>query len=277
MKKLYSIGETAKIIGISTQTLRSYSNMKLVEPEEINLETGYRYYSFNQLHYLDRIKYLRQLGLALKDIADILKDGKPEKMLYYLEQKKQDLGNQIVELNKKIGDVDWYINYFKQLQEIHIPRVPYIKKIEKRYIIYVPYKLCNYSKDILSQENKEYLETEMMSLKNNLPYAHRRQWGLKIDFQQYLNKKYKPKAFFLVLNEKPPKWNSEYMDIIPAGLYLCLWCREKLAIENSLVKEFYASHTNPLYAYALEYENSFTDYTKCPYEYQSLIQEIKKD
>ena len=210
MKKLYSIGETAKIMGISTQTLRSYSNMKLVEPEEINVETGYRYYSFNQLHFIDRIKYLRHLGISLKDIADVLNNGKPEKLLYYLEKQKQNVERQIYDLTELIEELDWYETYFKQLKKIHLKGVPYIRQIEERYII-----------------------------------------------------------FFL--KEKPKQWNEKYMKIIPAGLYLCLWCENRYDIDNELIKNFYETHTKPSYTLALEFENSFINYAGCPYEYQSLI------
>lgn len=271
MKKLYSIGETAKIMGISTQTLRSYSNMKLVEPEEINTETGYRYYSFNQLHFIDRIKYLRHLGISLKDIADVLNNGKPERLLYYLEKQKQNVAKQIHDLTELIEELDWYATYFKQLKKIHLKGVPYIRQIEERYVIYVSYIKENPKQDYLSQENKEYMEIQMMKLKNSLPYVHRRQWGLKIDFEQYLRKNIVPQQFFFFLKEKPKQWNEECMKIVPAGLYLCLWCENRYDIDNKLIKRFYETHTKPSYALALEFENSFINYAGCPYEYQSLI------
>lgn len=267
MKKLYSIGETAKIMGISTQALRNYSNMDLVKPETINFETGYRYYSFNQLHYIDRIKYLRNLGLSLKDIADILHDGKPEKMIYYLEKKREELINQINDVNLKIEEVNWYIDYFKQLDKIRITSIPYIKQFPERYVLYVEYD---------KNDDKEDLEIEMMKLKNSNIYKCHRQWGIIIDFKKYLLNQFVPQKYFFFIKDKPKKYNSKYVDIIPAGLYLCLWCTTKLNIDTRIVKSFYKEHKKPAYALALEFENSFIDYTNCPYEYQTLIQKIDK-
>ena len=74
MKERFSIGETAKLMGISSQTLRYYSNEGLLEPDYIDKKTGYRYYSFNQLHFIDRIKYLRSLQIPLSDIKTALKE-----------------------------------------------------------------------------------------------------------------------------------------------------------------------------------------------------------
>lgn len=264
MKKLYSIGETAKIIGISTQALRNYSNMDLVKPETINFETGYRYYSFSQLHYIDRIKYLRSLGLSLKEIADILNDGKPEKMIYYLCKKKSELISQINNINLEIEEIDWYINYFKQLDKIRITSVPYIKQFPERYMLYISCEDKNY--------DKEDIEIEMMKLKNSSMYNCHRQWGIAIDFKKYLLNQFVPKKYFFFIKDKQKKYNSKHVEVIPAGLYLCLWCSTKLNIDTHIVKSFYKEHDKPSYALALEFENSFINYTNCPYEYQTLIQ-----
>ena len=40
MKDLYSIGEVAKIMGVSIQTLRYYSSINLLQPKYTNPATG---------------------------------------------------------------------------------------------------------------------------------------------------------------------------------------------------------------------------------------------
>ena len=72
MKKNYTIGEVSKIMGISTQTLRYYSSIDLLKPAYVNPDTGYRYYSDDQFHFIDRIRYLQKLGMSLDEIKDIL-------------------------------------------------------------------------------------------------------------------------------------------------------------------------------------------------------------
>lgn len=57
MKDYYSIGETANLLGVSTQTLRYYDRENILKPVRINDQTGYRYYSYTQFHVIDRIKY----------------------------------------------------------------------------------------------------------------------------------------------------------------------------------------------------------------------------
>ena len=67
-----TIGHMAKINGISEQTLRLYDKMKLLEPSEINQETGYRYYNIKQCAQLDMIQYMKALGMNLVQIKGML-------------------------------------------------------------------------------------------------------------------------------------------------------------------------------------------------------------
>lgn len=277
MKKLYSIGETAKIMGISTQTLRSYTNMDLVRPAVVNPQTGYRYYSYDQLHYIDRIKYLRSLGVPLKEISDILHSGKPETMIQYLQKQHHHLETEIEKLQTTLSEVAWYTDYFKQLDDVHLVGIPYAKKFPERYMMYTPYVRINEELDFLSEENKEYMEISMMRLKNNVPYLHHRQWGIAVDFKAYTENQFIPQQYFFFFKEKPPVWDESYMAVVPAGTYLCLWCESKMNIHAELVREFYQSHDKPTVAMALEIENSFNSYTQCPYEYQTFIEINEKD
>lgn len=75
MKSYYTIGETAKLLGVTTQTLRHYEKIGILQPRKIDSHTGYRYYSFDQFHIIDRVKYLQGLGLHLNDIGQIIKKG----------------------------------------------------------------------------------------------------------------------------------------------------------------------------------------------------------
>lgn len=72
MKEYYRIGETASLMGITTQTLRFYDKIGLVKPVRIDPKTGYRYYKYEQFHFIDRIKYLQSLGMPLDDIKEVI-------------------------------------------------------------------------------------------------------------------------------------------------------------------------------------------------------------
>ncbi len=95
---LYKIGEIAKLFHISISLIRHYENIGLVEPEYIDRETGYRYYSSKQFEYFNMIAYLRTLDFSLNDISDFLKnrdvEGIKEKLYAQraiVEEKKREL------------------------------------------------------------------------------------------------------------------------------------------------------------------------------------------
>ncbi len=72
---MFRIGEFSKIAQVSGRLLRYYDELGLLKPVRIDKETGYRYYSAQQIPQLNRILALKELGLTLDQIARLL-EGK---------------------------------------------------------------------------------------------------------------------------------------------------------------------------------------------------------
>jgi Predicted transcriptional regulators len=68
----FKIGEMAEMFDISIKTLHLYDRMKLFQPEYTDNETGYRYYSTNQVNKLNTILSLKSVGFSLKEIMDMI-------------------------------------------------------------------------------------------------------------------------------------------------------------------------------------------------------------
>lgn len=71
MENLLSIGEVAKIRNVNVQSLRYYEKLGILIPAYINPETGYRYYSLEQIMILDTIILCVDLGIPLKDLKKL--------------------------------------------------------------------------------------------------------------------------------------------------------------------------------------------------------------
>lgn len=67
----WSIQDLAKATGTTSRTLRHYGQLGLLEPSRIGAN-GYRYYDQDSLVRLQRILLLRELGLGLPVIAEVL-------------------------------------------------------------------------------------------------------------------------------------------------------------------------------------------------------------
>lgn len=70
-KEDWSIQEIARLAGTTSRTLRHYDDIGLLPPSRI-AHNGYRHYDGQALVRLQRILLLRELGLGLPQIAEVL-------------------------------------------------------------------------------------------------------------------------------------------------------------------------------------------------------------
>ena len=69
---MFSIGEFARLGGVSARTLRHYDEIGLLRPVTIDPDSGYRGYAAPQLGQLNRIMALKELGLSLTQVRQLL-------------------------------------------------------------------------------------------------------------------------------------------------------------------------------------------------------------
>ncbi len=69
---MFRIGEFSKISRVSKRLLHYYDDIGLLRPAHVDHETGYRYYSAQQLTELNRILALKDLGLTLDQITTMM-------------------------------------------------------------------------------------------------------------------------------------------------------------------------------------------------------------
>lgn len=100
MKKLYSIGEVSRILNIPTKALRNYDQLNLIKPAQVDAQTKYRYYSYDQFFTIDVIRYLnKMLFVPLEDIRELMIEDKDhQQLLSLLETHKNSLEQKISEL-----------------------------------------------------------------------------------------------------------------------------------------------------------------------------------
>ena len=104
---MYLIKTVSKISGVSVRTLHHYDEIGLLSPQK--QENGYRYYSEEDMSFLQMILFYKYLGFPLKKIKELLKQKDSEilehlKMQLNLMQKeKQKLITLIDTLEKTIA------------------------------------------------------------------------------------------------------------------------------------------------------------------------------
>jgi DNA-binding transcriptional MerR regulator len=70
---MIKIGDFSRLALVSVKALRHYDALGLLKPKHVDPFTGYRYYAVEQLGRLNRILALKDLGLSLEQIAELLR------------------------------------------------------------------------------------------------------------------------------------------------------------------------------------------------------------
>ena len=71
---LFQIGEVTKIMGVTRKALLVYENMGLLIPAVKDEESGYRYYSADNMTQIKSIRSLQAVGLSLKEVKEYYYD-----------------------------------------------------------------------------------------------------------------------------------------------------------------------------------------------------------
>src|SRR5258706_7251915 len=72
---MLKIRDFARLAEVSMTTLRYYDEIGLLKSIHVDPETGYRFYTIDQLPHLHRILAFKELGLGLTQIVEILDEG----------------------------------------------------------------------------------------------------------------------------------------------------------------------------------------------------------
>ncbi|WP_105616183.1 MerR family transcriptional regulator [Vallitalea okinawensis] len=122
---MFSIGVFSSINKITTKTLRHYDEIGLLKPEYVDDFTGYRYYSSNQLPRLYKIRTLKQMGLSLCEIKEVIDN--PISINMYLKLKEQEIQTNIDLEKTKLLQIQNYIKGMKG--ELDMPYNAIIKEL----------------------------------------------------------------------------------------------------------------------------------------------------
>jgi DNA-binding transcriptional MerR regulator len=69
---MFSIGDFARLGRVSVRMLRHYDTLGLLRPARVDPDSGYRHYEAGQLSRLNRLIALKDLGLSLQQVKQIL-------------------------------------------------------------------------------------------------------------------------------------------------------------------------------------------------------------
>lgn len=107
MQTLYSIGEVHQMTGFTIPTLRYYADMGIIVPEKVDMQTGYRYYSFDDIRRLETVGYLKKAGFSLNEIASMMREDGSGSRTEILGKRLRQARQQVRSLQEKIALMEW--------------------------------------------------------------------------------------------------------------------------------------------------------------------------
>lgn len=111
------IGQLARLLGITTRTLRHYDAIGLFPPAHVRPETSYRYYSPDQIAPLQRILHLRQLAVPLEQIQALRDEGvldNAQRFASFLREHRSALVHEIAERSRLLDELDRFISLIEK-------------------------------------------------------------------------------------------------------------------------------------------------------------------
>ena len=137
---LYTTGELAKLCNVSVRTVQYYDTRNILKPSTLS-EGGRRLYSEEDVKRMEIICFLREAGISLGSIEELITGEEPEKVIEILiEQQERVLEKELEERQAKlellsqmkselkkienfsidsIGDIAYAVENKKKLQKMH--------------------------------------------------------------------------------------------------------------------------------------------------------------
>lgn len=136
----YTTGEVAKLCGVSVRTVQYYDTRNILIPSELS-EGGRRLYSEEDVKRMKIICFLRDAGISINSIEELLSEEEPGKVVSVLieqqekllqeELKERQVKLELLEQMKKelksiehfsvesIGDIAYAMENKKNMQKLH--------------------------------------------------------------------------------------------------------------------------------------------------------------
>lgn len=117
---MYKIGDFSKLGQVSARMLRHYDKLGLLTPSQTDKWTGYRYYTIDQLSDLHRIIALKDMGLSLEQITQLLCTGETisiTQLRGMLRMRQANLAQELQDKQNQLSRVEARLRQLEQENE----------------------------------------------------------------------------------------------------------------------------------------------------------------
>lgn len=214
MKEFFSIGEAAKSVHTTTETLRHYDRIGLVKPSKKDDRTGYRYYTNHDIVLLNTIRALQQMELPLQKIKEVLEYDDLEKIVAFLSEAEK-------RADEKIAAIEYSKSKILAAKQAYINKIQGHSSADNIVITGFPERVILLS-DTLEVPTLDNLWNYLRHFYDKIPESQREQFVFE-DMAGIYTEHQQSNLFALCICYS----DTDGLKVLPGGKYLCADCTEE--------------------------------------------------
>ncbi len=213
-EKLYTIGEIARIKGMTVKALRFYDRIGLLKPHRVDPMSQYRYYHADQFLLLDIIKAARGMDISPRSLIPYFQNKDTEGLLQLLDSQKEQALGKIELLRELIDGIEGVKSTLRRAGTSAGDRV-YLRDLPQRHVITLPFDPGKSKEEILLDYSRLDIAVSERGL---IPT-----YDTGVLFEKR-GEEFEPVFLFTSILRKAPY--GDYRQI-PGGRYACVGYTEK--------------------------------------------------
>ena len=214
MKKYFSVGEAAKAVHTTSETLRHYDRIGLVKPSKKDEWTRYRYYTEQDIVRLNTVRALQLMDLPLQEIKKVLEYDDLEKIVSFLAQAEKRADEKISALQYSKSKIQLAkADYERKLQGQQKFNGTFLKEYPERVILL---------SDTLEKPTLDNLWNYLSHFYDQLTPALKEQFSFE-DLAGIYTENGITRLFAVCIRYV----DMDGIKVLPKGKYLCANCTEE--------------------------------------------------
>ena len=214
MKKYFSVGEAAKAVHTTSETLRHYDRIGLVKPSKKDEWTNYRYYTEQDIVRLNTVRALQLMDLPLQEIKKVLEYDDLEKIVDFLAQAEKKADEKIAALQYSKSKIQLAkADYERKLQGQQKSNGTFLKDYPERVILL---------SDTLEVPTLDNLWNYLSHFYDKVTPALKEQFSFE-DLAGIYTENGITRLFAVCIRYV----NIDGLKVLPKGKYLCANCTEE--------------------------------------------------
>jgi len=137
-KGLFSIGDISRLTGASIKSLRYYERIKILKPAFVDPDSGYRYYSFDQVYLIEMIMLCVELDIPLKDLTKFIDKSQIINVRTLMAHGKDIARKKLETLQRWLKFIDDVERQIALVEEHQKDRRIYAREIPEKYFQTAP-------------------------------------------------------------------------------------------------------------------------------------------